>query len=1202
MDKFLRPERLGVDPSTPDATKHFNHWKRTFENFLRSVDEINPDKLSTLINYVSPNVYDYIAEANDYNEAIQTLDSIYIKPKNEIFARYLLSSRKQEQAESLDQFLQQLKTLAKDCNFKSVSAERARDEAIRDAFIGGLQSCNIRQRLLENNVLDLQTAFMNARSLEMAERQNLSYRPSLTTASASEIKEIETEPQHGTVSALNSKCFFCGYSRHPRAKCPAKEATCKGCGKKGHFQKACLSNQRQSAAIQGTISVLASATPGCLAKSTIKLRLNGIPTEALVDTGSSENFISEDVVLKRKLLRFPSQSKIGMATNNLTSTTLGHVVADLTYQNSKYDKVKLSILPNLCSDIILGHDFLNSHEKLEIQFHGKRSPLSICSVAAARVEEQSLFGNLEEGWKPIATKSRRHNPFNETFIQSEVSKMLQNDIIEPSKSPWRAQVLVTTNERHKKRMVIDYSQTVNKFTYLDAYPQKNISELIETVSKYEIYSTLDLQSAYHQIPIKVEEKHFTAFEANGNLYQFKRIPFGVTNGVACFQRVIDDIIEKEKVSDTFAYVDNVTICGKTQNEHDTNLAKFLAAAKKYGITFNNDKSIISSTVIQLLGYEVKKGEIRPDPERLKSLKEMEPPKDAKSQQRIMGLFAYYSQWISKFSEKSYPISHNNIFPLSGAALTAFRTLKRELEDAVLVTHDPKETLTVETDASDFAIAATLNQKGRPVAFFSRTLTASERGHASIEKEAQAIVEALKKWRHYLLGNHFQLLTDQRSVAFMFHNSHKGKIKNEKIQRWRLELSPFKFDIVYRPGKENAGADTFSRCATTFKNLDDLKLLHQNLCHPGVIRMNHFVQSRNLPYSIDDVKKTIASCPACCELKPRFNSSQQRTLVKATQPFERLSIDFKGPIPSNTHNKYILTMIDEYSRFPFAFPCSNMSTKTVIDCLNQVFVLFGMPAFIHSDRGSSFMSEELKNYLHEKGIATSRTTPYNPRGNGQVERLNGTLWKAISLALRSSNLETTQWESMLPRALHSIRSLLCTATNATPHERLFSFNRRSTTGTTLPAWLTVPGPVLMRKNVRHSKYDPLVEEVELLECNPQYAHVRLADGRESTVAIRHLAPTSVSDSTPLDDATRLNPINNDSPVPPMSEELPQNNTTELSQTGLPNISEEVPQDAPENALSPVSCDNSNFEELLLKQQRVRPYSLRNRVASLRISSV
>ena len=261
-------------------------------------------------------------------------------------------------------------------------------------------------------------------------------------------------------------------------------------------------------------------------------------------------------------------------------------------------------------------------------------------------------------------------------------------------------------------------------------------------------------------------------------------------------------------------------------------------------------------------------------------------------------------------------------------------------------------------------------------------------------------------------------------------------------------------------------------------------------------MYAFVRSRNLPFSVDDVKRATTSCAVCQVCKPQFHKPPPSHLIKSTQPFERLNLDFKGPLPSSSPHKYMLTVIDEFSRFPFAFPCNNVNTTTVISCLNQLFALFSMPAYIHSDRGPSFMSAELRRYLHEKGIASSRTTPYNPQGNGQCERYNGIIWRTVVLALKSKNSPTTLWEKVLPDALHSIRSLICTSTNVTPHERLFNYQRRSTSGQSVPSWLSTPGPVLIKKHVRRSKYDPLVEEAELIEANPQYAHVRLANGRET----------------------------------------------------------------------------------------------------------
>ena len=221
-------------------------------------------------------------------------------------------------------------------------------------------------------------------------------------------------------------------------------------------------------------------------------------------------------------------------------------------------------------------------------------------------------------------------------------------------------------------MVIDYSQTINCLTYLGAYPLPRINDQINEIVKCKIYSTLDLKSAYYQIPLAKSDWEFTAFEANGKLYQYCRLPFGVTNGVVAFQRIIDNLIERYKLQNTFAYLDNVTVAGMSQEDHDKNL------------------------------------------------------------------------------------------------------------QALCIDED--EPFTVECDASEYAIGAVLNQGGRPVAFMPPTLSPSECCYPCVEKEATSIMEAVRKWVHYLHGWTFTLITDQKSVAFMFNPEGKSKIKNAKNQQ------------------------------------------------------------------------------------------------------------------------------------------------------------------------------------------------------------------------------------------------------------------------------------------------------------------------------------------------------------------------------------------------------------------------------------
>ena len=251
----------------------------------------------------------------------------------------------------------------------------------------------------------------------------------------------------------------------------------------------------------------------------------------------------------------------------------------------------------------------------------------------------------------------------------------------------------------------------------------------------------------------------------------------------------------------------------------------------------------------------------------------------------------------------------------------------------------------------------------------------------------------------------------------------------------------------------------------------------------------------------------ANCNVCAVVTSRFYKPIETHVIKATLPMERLSVDFKGTIAGCTKNRYMLTIIDEYSRFPFAFPCSRMDASTVIACLSKVFLLFGLCAFIHSDRGPAFMSFELQSFLPSKGIGVSRTFVYNPRGNGQCKKFNSTVWNAVQLALKKCNLPISKWDIVLYDALHAIRSLLCTATNETPHERFLKLNRRSMLGSLVPTWLHKPGPVLLKRHLRSSKYEPIVDKVELIHATPSYARVRLPGGREATVSLRDVAPIS-----------------------------------------------------------------------------------------------
>ena len=222
-------------------------------------------------------------------------------------------------------------------------------------------------------------------------------------------------------------------------------------------------------------------------------------------------------------------------------------MTSVNIEQREYDTVDFSILPDLCADVILGMPFLKRHEDVTLSLGGDQPGLNICGLTRISVTQPKLFSHLTPDCHPIATKSRRFNPIDSKFIESEVQRLLAEDVIEPSHSPWRAQVVVTHNGAKKKRMVVDFSQTINRFTQQDAYPLPNIGELVNKIGKNSYFSVVDLSSAYYQVEIDPGERIYTAFEAAGQFYHFKRIPMGVTNGAAAFQRVMNEVVRSADV-------------------------------------------------------------------------------------------------------------------------------------------------------------------------------------------------------------------------------------------------------------------------------------------------------------------------------------------------------------------------------------------------------------------------------------------------------------------------------------------------------------------------------------------------------------------------------------------------------------------------------------------------------------------------------
>ena len=354
---------------------------------------------------------------------------------------------------------------------------------------------------------------------------------------------------------------------------------------------------------------------------------------------------------------------------------------------------------------------------------------------------------------------------------------------------------------------------------------------------------------------------FTAFEVNGRLFEFTRLPFGVTNAVAAFQREMTAFVRRHNLKRTHPYLDDVIIGSRSEEEHQKNLKNILKAAEIEGLTLNKTKCVFGCKTVPMLIHIVGAGSKRPDPRRIKTQMDFPIPENSSQLKCLLGFFAYNAKWIADYSNKVAPLlaaQKELAFPLNQASRLAIATLKKEVASAVLWLPRANEPLVLQTDASGTGIGATLTQSEKPVGFFSRTLKHSKMAYSVVEREAMTILEGVRRFSDLLRTSRVLVRTDQKALSFIF-GPNSSRIKNDKLVRWRLELSEYNFEISYQRGCQNVSADALSRLASLQPSC---KTLHETLAHPGVTRLYEYIQRHKVPISLEEAKRVPENCKTC----------------------------------------------------------------------------------------------------------------------------------------------------------------------------------------------------------------------------------------------------------------------------------------------------------------------------------------------------
>lgn len=421
--------------------------------------------------------------------------------------------------------------------------------------------------------------------------------------------------------------------------------------------------------------------------------------------------------------------------------------------------------------------------------------------------------------RPIYTKMYRYPHIHEQEICNQISDMLRQGIITESNSPYNSPLWIVPKKmdssgEKKWRIVIDYRK-LNDITLDDKFPIPNIDTILDKLGRAQYFSTIDLAKGFHQILVKEEDRSKTAFSTPYGHYEFVRMPFGLKNAPATFQRLINyvlrDLINKVCV----VYLDDILIFSTSYQEHICNIHKVFEKLRKANLKIQINKCKFFAKETLYLGHILTPEGVKPNPAKVDTILNLELPKTVKAIKSFLSMTGYYRKFIRDYSKVAYPMIRYlkkdvklNINDPN--YINAFQKLKKIITEApVLKYPDFKRPFQLVTDASLNSLGSVLQQNGHPICFASRTLNEHEKNYSTTEKELLAIVWSTNYFRPYLYGVKFEILSDHQPLRWLFVKSQSREL-NPRLYRWIIKLSDFNLTVNYIKGKDNQVADFLSR--------------------------------------------------------------------------------------------------------------------------------------------------------------------------------------------------------------------------------------------------------------------------------------------------------------------------------------------------------------------------------------------------------
>ena len=413
-------------------------------------------------------------------------------------------------------------------------------------------------------------------------------------------------------------------------------------------------------------------------------------------------------------------------------------------------------------------------------------------------------------------------------VDRQIKLLKEKGLIRDSNSPFAAPILCVKKPDGSIRLCVDY-RMLNKITVKDKFPLPRIDELLDRLRGAKYFSKLDLTQGYHQVRVKEEDVHKTAFTTRFGQFEWLVMPFGVAGGPATFQRLMNNVLRDYLGKFVAAYLDDILIYSATLEEHLEHLRKVLLKLRENKLLAKESKCLFAKEGTEFLGHFGSADGIAVLPSKIKAVTDWPRPENVGQLRSFLGLAGFYQKFVWNFAEIAVALTNllkkDTPYVWSAECEKSFQALKKALTTTPVIRQpDPGLPYTLHTDASDHAIGAVLSQDDgnglHPIAFTSRKLTAAETAYSVHEKEMLAVIDALKTWRHYLLGCEVHIFTDHHSLQYFSTQPHLSP----RQVRWSQFLQDYDVTFHYLSGSKNVVADALSRIPVEDASLASVSLL------------------------------------------------------------------------------------------------------------------------------------------------------------------------------------------------------------------------------------------------------------------------------------------------------------------------------------------------------------------------------------------